>query len=104
MTISICYLGQLIHFRIIKKAVEGNYAAFKIKFIEQVPDGYFQNNIKKTIKFTEISTWERIDGNWFCRDACVRTHLSMNGDLVMRNDQVPIDLLKKEKNSDISIE
>jgi hypothetical protein len=95
---------KLIAFRIIKKAVEGNYAALKIKFIEQVPDGYFQNNIKKTIKITEISTWERIDGNWFCRDACSRRHLSMNGDLVMRKDQVPIDLLKKEKNSDISIE
>jgi hypothetical protein len=87
---------KLIAFKIIEKAVEGNYAALKIEFIEQVPDGYFPNNLKKSIKLDQVSTWEKIDANWFCRDACSRSHLSMNGDLVMRKDQVPIDLLKKD--------
>jgi len=85
----------LIDFKIIEKAIEGNYAAFKIEFIEEVPDGYFPNKFKKAIRLTDISTWERINGIWFCRDACDRTHLSMNGDLVMENDQAPINLLTK---------
>jgi len=87
---------KLIAFQIIEKVVEGNYAGFKIQFTEKVPDGYFPNNIAKTIRLTEVSTWEKIDGAWFCRDACSRGHLSMNGDLVMRNDQTPIDLLTKK--------
>ena len=85
----------LIDFKIIEKAIEGDYAAFKIEFIEEVPDGYFPNKFKKAIRLTDISTWERINGIWFCRDACDRTHLSMNGDLVMENDQAPINLLTK---------
>jgi hypothetical protein len=87
---------KLIAFQIIEETLENNYAAFKIEFIEQVPDEYFPNNISEIIKLIEVSTWEKIDGIWFCRDACSRTRLSMNGDLVMRNDQVPIDLLKEE--------
>lgn len=87
---------KLIAFKNIEKAVKGTYAAFKIEFIEQVPDGYFPNNISESIKLIELSTWEKIDGIWFCRDACSRTHLSMNGDLVMRKDQLPIDLLMEE--------
>jgi hypothetical protein len=87
---------KLISFRIIKKLSKGNYAAFRIEFIEQVPDGYFPYNIKKAIRWTDVSTWEKIDGIWFCRDACTRTHLNMNADLVMQNDQKPINLFKIE--------
>jgi hypothetical protein len=86
---------KLIDYKIIKSKIEGDYAAFQIEFIEQVPDGYFPNNIREKIKLNQISTWEKIHGNWFCRDACDRTHLSMNGDLVMQNDQTQIDLIKK---------
>ena len=85
-----------LDFKIINSKIDGDYAAFQIEFIEQVPDGYFPNNLQKSIKLHQVSTWERILGNWFCRDACDRTHLSMNGDLVMKNDQTPIDLIKRK--------
>ena len=47
---------KLISFRIIKGIIEDDYAAFKIEFMEQVPDGYFPNNIEKAIKLNEVST------------------------------------------------
>lgn len=84
---------KLIDFKIFESKIEGNYAAFRIKFIEQVPIGYFLNSSKKLIKTVHVSTWEKINGIWFCRDACSRTHLSMNSDAVVRNDQKPIDLI-----------
>lgn len=87
---------KLLIYSIVKSKIKGEYAAFKIEFIERVPDDYFPNNIEKSIKLNQVSTWEYINGNWFCRNACSRTHLSMNGDLVMRNDQIPIDLIEKK--------
>ena len=87
---------KLISFKILKSKIKGDYAAFKIDFIEEIPDGYFPNDVEKTIILAQVSTWERIHGDWFCRDACDRTHLSMNGDLVFGNNQTLIDSLKED--------
>ena len=87
---------KLINLKILKSKIEGDYAVFKIDFIEQIPDGYFPNDEEKTIILAQVSTWERIHGVWFCRDACDRTHLSMNGDLAIGNNQALIDSLKED--------
>lgn len=86
------YGWKLVEFKIVESFVEQNHAIFKIEFIEKVPEDYFPLNLRNKIKITELSTWEKIDDIWYCRDACSRTHLSMNGDLVMSNNQKPISI------------
>jgi len=81
---------KLIEFNILKIIVKKNYAALKIAFVEKVPQGYFPNNVYNAIKITQISTWEKIDNIWYIRDACSRTHLTLNGDLAMEDNQEPI--------------
>ena len=83
---------QLLEYKILESSVNQFYAAFRIEFIEKVPEGYFPLDLHKTIKLTQVSTWEKIDGTWYCRDACSRTHLTMNGDLVMRDDQNAVSI------------
>ena len=83
---------KLMEFKIVESFIKQNYATFKIEFIERVPEGYFPFNLYHKSKITQLSTWEKIDGTWYCRDACSRTHLTMNGDLVMRNNQKTISI------------
>lgn len=83
---------KLMEFKIVESFIKQNHAAFKIEFIEKVPEGYLPLKLHNKTKITQLSTWERIDGTWYCRDACSRTHLTMNGDLVMRDKQKPISI------------
>ena len=91
---------QLMEFTVLESSISQNYGAFRIEFIEKVPVGYFPLDLHKAIKLTEVSTWEKIDGTWYCRDACSRSHLSMNVDLVMRDDQDPISIETISGNQD----
>jgi hypothetical protein len=81
---------KLLEFKIVQSFMKQNHATFRIEFIERVPKGYFPLNLHHKTKITQVSTWEKINDTWYCRDACSRTHLTMNGDLVMRNNQKPI--------------
>lgn len=81
---------QLLEFKIVESIVKKNYATIEIDFIEKVPQGYFPLNLYNTTKITQLSTWEKIGDIWYCRDACSRTHLILNGDIVMSNGQKPI--------------
>jgi hypothetical protein len=72
--------------------VKDKYAAFLIEFIEKVPEGYFPDKTFDRIFIEQLSTWEKTGDNWYCRDACSRTHLDLNGDMVLNNDQESITL------------
>lgn len=78
---------QLIEYKVLKSIQKGNYAIFKISFIEKVPRGFFPTNKIDKTNLDDFSTWEKINGIWYCRDACSRLHLNLNEDLVMKNDQ-----------------
>ena len=83
---------KIIGYNRVNVYIKGNYAAITIKFIEKVPEEYLPSILSDRIELEQLSTWEKIDGQWFVRDACSRTHLDLNSDLVMRNDQNPITI------------
>lgn len=86
---------KLIEFRIIESITKDNYAALKMEFVEKVPKGYFPFNAYNGIKIMQVSTWEQIDNIWYCRNAGTRTHLPLNGDLVMKDNQKPISIFSE---------
>lgn len=82
---------KLLSIEIVKYAIKGKYAVFSIEFIEKVPDGYFLKSAEDKIKILRMSTWEKINNIWYCRDASSRLHLDLNSDMVMESDQRPIN-------------
>lgn len=84
---------NLRHYHILETCSDDKYAFAKIEFVEKVPFDLapkYSKGVQREIALVEISTWEKIDNIWYCRDACSRKHLSLNSDAVMNKNQRPI--------------
>jgi len=68
-----------------------NYGLVEIEFTDEYSGSRTDHIIWPLRKLKINTTWEKISGIWYCRNAGALRNISLNGDMVMSNDQRPIE-------------